>query len=110
MLQNIMQINQGASFKSIIENFQNNNPNLMFNTKNIVKHIQYMKSKHQKNSKIDSTEIYQSIECQSKKLQEMHECEILIHEKNLNSENRVVKLDQISCTPPIVLNINNIVI
>ncbi len=30
--------------------------------------------------------------------------------KNLNCENRVVKLDQISCTPPIVLNINNIVI
>jgi hypothetical protein len=40
----------------------------------------------------------------------MHESEILIHEKNLNCENIVVKLDQISCTPPIVLNINNIVI
>jgi hypothetical protein len=45
-----MQINQGASFKSIIEKFQNNNPNLMFNTKNIVRYIQYMKN-HPKTSK-----------------------------------------------------------
>jgi hypothetical protein len=56
------------------------------------------------------TKIYQSIESQSKKLKEMHECEIFIHEQNLNCENAIVKLDQISCTPPIVLNINNIVI
>ncbi len=28
----------------------------------------------------------------------------------MNYENTIVKLDQISCTPPIVLNINNIVI
>jgi len=55
------------------------------------------------------TEIYQSIECQSKKLEQMHECEILIHEQNLNCENTIVKLDQISCTPPIFLNTNNIV-
>jgi len=46
MLQNIMQINQGASFKSIFENFQNNDPNPMFNTEKIVRHIRYMKSKH----------------------------------------------------------------
>jgi hypothetical protein len=56
-----MQINQGISFKSITENFQNNNPDLMFNTENIVKHIQYMKSKHQKKSRIDLTKIYQNI-------------------------------------------------
>jgi hypothetical protein len=33
-----------------------------------------------------------------------------MHEQNLNYENTIVKLDQISCTPPIVLDINNIVI
>jgi hypothetical protein len=57
MLQNIMQINQGASFKSTVDNFQNNNLNP------IATHIQYMKSKHQKNSKINLIEIYQNIEC-----------------------------------------------
>ncbi len=40
----------------------------------------------------------------------MHECEILIHEQNLNCENIVIKLNQMSCTPLIVLNINKIVI
>jgi hypothetical protein len=39
MLQNIMQINQGASLKSIAENFQNNNPKPMFNIEKIVRHI-----------------------------------------------------------------------
>jgi hypothetical protein len=41
----------------------------MFNIENIVKHIQHIKSKHQRNSKIDLIEIYQSIKCQLKKLQ-----------------------------------------
>jgi len=62
MLQNIMQINQGASFKSRVENFQNNNLNPMFNIEKIVRHMQYMKSKHQKNSKIYLIELYLSIE------------------------------------------------
>jgi hypothetical protein len=34
----------------------------MFNIEKIVRHMRYMKLKHYKNSKIDSIEIYQSIE------------------------------------------------
>jgi len=46
MFQNIMQIIQGASFKSIANFFQNNNLNPMFNTEKIVRHMRYMKWKH----------------------------------------------------------------
>jgi hypothetical protein len=63
MLQNIMQINQGTSFKSTINFFQNNNLDPMFNIEKIVKYKQYMKSKHQKNSEVDLIEIYENIEC-----------------------------------------------
>jgi hypothetical protein len=34
----------------------------------------------------------------------------IIHEQILNCENIVIKWDETSCTPPIVLNINNIII
>jgi mevalonate pyrophosphate decarboxylase len=46
MLQNVMQINQGVSFKSIAENFENNNLNPMFNIEKSVRHMRYMKLKH----------------------------------------------------------------
>ncbi len=61
-------INQGASFKSITKQFQNDNSDPMFNIENIVKHIQHINSKHQKINKIDLIEIYQSIKCQLKKI------------------------------------------
>jgi hypothetical protein len=75
MLQNLMDMNEGKFLKIIIDFFfKTTICNPTFNTKNIIRYIQCMKSKQQPNLKIRLAQKFQSGEWQSIIFKKMQEC------------------------------------